>query len=61
MGEFTDEMTDALADQHIAEVNEQQREKRRRINGIKLKLLTVKDPTAKEVLRDILNLISELM
>jgi hypothetical protein len=61
MGMYEEEWADALADQHIADMEEEQREKRQQINNIKIKLLLVKDPSAKEVLRDILNLIERLM
>lgn len=61
MGIGREEAAEAMAETDLYEMEEEQREKRQRINGIKLKLLTVKDPTAKEVLRDILNLISEMM
>lgn len=56
------EMRDeAIAESALHDMIVESREKRREIEGIKLKLLTVKDPDTREVLRDILNLIHRLM
>lgn len=61
MGIGREMLEEAQADAALHDMIVEAREKRREIESIKIKLLTIKDPSTQEVLRDILNLIHRLM